>query len=60
MQGLVMCLLPIAAGVFINVFNPGWMRPLFTTAWGIGMMGLIVALEGLGAFFIYRIISIDV
>lgn len=60
MQGLVMCLLPIAAGFFINIFNPGWMKPLFTTAWGIGMMGLIIVLEGLGAFFIYRIISIDV
>lgn len=60
MQGLVMCLLPIAAGVFINVFNPGWMKPLFTTAWGIGMIGLIIVMEALGAFFIYKIVSIDV
>lgn len=60
MQGLVMCLLPIAAGVFINLSNPGWMRPLFTTAWGFAMIGLIIALEGMGAFFIHRIVSIDV
>jgi tight adherence protein B len=59
-QGMVMCVLPIAAGIFINIFNPGWMRPMFSTVWGWGMIGLIVILEALGAFFIYKIVSIDV
>ncbi len=59
-QGMVMCVLPIAAGIFINIFNPGWMRPLFTTFWGWGLIGLIAILEALGAFFIYKIVSIDV
>jgi tight adherence protein B len=59
-QGMVMCVLPLAAGIFINIFNPGWMRPMFTTVWGWGMVGLIVLLEALGAFFIYKIVNIDV
>lgn len=59
-QGWIMCALPVGAGVMISFFNPGWMRPLFTTVWGLGMIGLIIVLEALGAFFIYRITAIDI
>jgi tight adherence protein B len=59
-QGIVMCILPVVAAILINVVCPGWMKPMFNTIWGWGMMGGVVVMEALGAFFIWRIVSIDV
>jgi len=59
-QGIVVALLPVAIGVILNAINPDFMRPMFTTWIGGLMLALIVILELLGAYFIWRIVSIKI
>jgi len=60
LQGIVVALLPVAIGIALNAVNPAFMRPMFTTAYGALMLAAVVILEALGAYFIWRIVSIKV
>jgi len=60
LQGFVVALLPVAMALFLNIYNPELMRPMFETWLGVGMLVLIVLLETAGIYTIYRITRIEV
>jgi len=60
LQGLVIALLPLLIGVFLNAYSPDLMRPMFQDWLGWALIGLIVVLEAFGVLLIWRIVSIKV
>lgn len=59
-QGVfVMMIPPILAGVFYQT-DPDFMKPLFTTPIGWGIVSVIILLEAIGFFVIMKIVKIDV
>lgn len=60
MQGVILCLLPFFIGGFLAAFYPDMMRPMFESAIGLALIGLIFVLISFGGFFINKIVSIDV
>ncbi len=60
LTGVILALLPIILGVLINVINPGYARPLFTDPLGKKMLYMGMGLIAVGAFFINRIVKIEV
>lgn len=59
-QGVIMCLLPVAIGFIINMINPGLMKPMFNTTAGIVLLSIAGVMLGIGALIIRKIVSIDV
>jgi tight adherence protein B len=60
LQGAIICLLPVLIGVALNAWDPDLMRPMFTHWAGIVMLLAMVTMEAIGAYMIYRIVSIKV
>ncbi|MFH1023437.1 MAG: type II secretion system F family protein [Planctomycetota bacterium] len=60
LQGIILCLVPFALGGFLTAFYPGMMRPLYETGIGWALIGGVLILEAMGAFFIKKIVTIDV
>lgn len=60
LQGIVIGLLPIALGYLMYLLDPNMMTVLFTDPIGWGILGIIIVFEAIGAFFIWRIVSIDI
>ena len=60
LQGIVVAMLPIGIGLVLNAMHPEFFRPMYTTWKGGAFLGAIALLEALGAYFIYRIVSIKI
>ena len=60
LQGIIIGLLPLVMGWLMYQLDPVMMGVLFTDPIGWGILTLIVFLEAVGAFFIWRIIHIDI
>lgn len=60
LQGWVLMLLPVLVGGWLWLQKPAQMQPLVDTWLGLGVLGLILAMMGLAAFTIRRIVNIDV
>lgn len=60
LQGIVVAMLPVAIGIFMYVFNPSLMQPMFQHWLGIVMMIFTGILIVIGTFFIYRVTKIDI
>lgn len=60
LQGIVIGLLPVGLGVILYSLEPRMITRLFTEPLGWGILALIAIFEGIGAFFIKKIVSIDV
>ena len=60
LQGLIVGLLPIFLAGILYVMDPEAMQPMFTTYYGWGVMAAIFVLLMMGAFFIKKIVTIDV
>jgi tight adherence protein B len=60
LTGVILALLPVILGVLINVINPNYGKPLFTDPLGKKLLYAGVGLISVGAFFINRIIKIEV
>lgn len=60
LQGWVMVAMPIAVAAALFAIEPDAMRPLVTTSYGAAVCCAVVAAEGMGLYFIRRIVSIDV
>jgi tight adherence protein B len=60
LQGIVVGCLPIFLAGVLYVMDPVAMLPLFTTLYGWGVMAGVFVLLMLGAFFIRKIVTIDV
>jgi len=60
LQGWVMALLPLVVAMALFVIEPDAMRPLFATWQGWVVCAVVLVMEGLGLYFIRRIVAIDV
>ena len=60
MQAFVVCSLPFLVAGGLHFINPGLFEKMYTTMWGWAAIGLILILEIVGGFFIYKIVDIDV
>jgi tight adherence protein B len=60
LQGIFIGLLPFILGGLITIIDPEMMRPLYTTTWGYILIGIVIFMELMGAFFIKKIITINV
>ncbi len=60
MQGIVMAVLPVAILVYLGAYQPQYVAPLFDHPIGLFLLAGSAAWMGIGAFFIYRILSIEV
>jgi tight adherence protein B len=59
-QGIVMCLMPFVLAFIIYLVQPDFIKPLFTTVPGYLLMAGIVGWMAIGAFFIMRIVKIEI
>lgn len=60
LQALVLGLMPVALAVIMYYLDKESMRLLFEDPLGWGILGIIMIFEGIGMFFIWRIVSIDI
>ena len=60
MQGWVVGLLPLALGVVLYTIDPDSMSMIFKAWYGWLLIAVMCTLLGLGAFFIRKIVSIDI
>ncbi|MCL4479255.1 MAG: type II secretion system F family protein [Deltaproteobacteria bacterium] len=60
MQGIVIGLMPVALGLVLYKLDPNFIKPLFTDPIGWLILLIVMVFEGIGAFFIVKIIRIDV
>jgi tight adherence protein B len=60
LQGLVMTGLPIFLGIVLYQMEPVHMSRLFTEIYGWAVLAVVIVMEGVGYFFIRKIVSIDV
>jgi tight adherence protein B len=60
LQGLIVGLLPLLLGGVLYALDPEAMLPLFTTWYGWCVMAAVFAMLLLGAFFIRKIVTIDI
>ncbi|ACO32708.1 MULTISPECIES: type II secretion system F family protein [Acidobacterium] len=60
LTGVILALLPIILGILINVINPDYAKPLFTDPLGKKMLYAGAGLISVGAFFINKIVKIEV
>ena len=60
LQGIIISMLPILILVFLNAWSPDLIRPMFKDWLGWALMGVVVILESLGMYMIWRIVSIKV
>jgi tight adherence protein B len=59
-QGIFVGLLPFLLAFVLHLMNPEYIKPLFTTTLGYIIIGVFIIMELMGAFFIKKIITIDV
>ena len=60
LQGIVVGMLPVLLAGVLYAMDPRAMKPLFTTIYGWGTMAVIFIFLTMGAFFIKKIVTIDV
>lgn len=60
MSAGILIVMPFAMAIIINIANPGYMRPLFTTPIGIGLTLVAGVLMGVGAMIIRKMVEIDI
>ncbi len=59
-SGVIIALLPPALGVVLYIINPDHINLLFSEQIGLIMIGISIAMELMGIYFIKRIVSIEV
>ena len=60
MSGWIVGLLPVFLLIAMAVIDPALVKPMFTTSLGLGLLGLALVLEILGAVFLKRLIEVKV
>ena len=60
LTGIVLGLIPLGVGLLFQMMSPGYIRPLFTTFAGKGMLVAAVIMETIGVMIIQRILDIEV
>jgi tight adherence protein B len=59
LSGWIVGSLPLLILLALQFLDPGLLAPMFNTPLGLGLLGLGVLLESIGAFLINRIVSVD-
>ena len=60
LSALILLCLPVFITIVLYLLNPTYMRLMFTTGAGLAMVALAAALMAIGAFWLWRIIQIEV
>ena len=60
LQGIIMGLMPVLVWLAFDALRPDLTRPMMRHWFGYAMVGTVIVMELLGAFFIRRIIAIRV
>ena len=60
LQGLILILMPFALMAMLYMVSPPYIIPLFTTPLGWIMLLIMLILQGVGAFWVKKIVTIDV
>lgn len=60
MQGIFVGLLPLFLGLALVVISPETMKPFFSSAIGVILLSAVLILEAMGAYFIKKVITVDV
>ena len=60
LQGGIIALLPVVITIFLHAWDPRFMQPMFQSWVGRGLLALVVVMLLVGAYTIYRIVSIKV
>ncbi len=60
MQGVVIVLMPFALALILYAIEPEKIRPMFTTVPGWILLSIMVTLQFIGGFLIWKIVSIKV
>ncbi|MCE5299387.1 MAG: type II secretion system F family protein [Spirochaetia bacterium] len=58
MSGVIAGSLPLFMIGVISLIDPSFMAPLFSTAWGAGLLGIAAAMELTGALLIKKIVDV--
>ncbi|MBI4126411.1 MAG: type II secretion system F family protein [Deltaproteobacteria bacterium] len=59
-QGVMLLFLPWGLASLLALATPSYLEPLWQTSLGFGAVTMAVVLEGIGAWFLWRIIQINV
>lgn len=59
-QGIIITLVPIALLIVFSIVNPGYIRPLFNTTFGLIILFVMFALQITGGIMIRKIVKIKV
>jgi len=59
-QGVVVCLMPIALMLLFSIIDPNYMRPFFTTPLGWMMLLVVLVLDGMGLFLMFKLVKVNV
>ncbi len=60
MQGVIVVLMPFALGAILYTIDPERISPMFTTIPGWAMLIVMMTLQGIGAFAIWKIVQVRV
>lgn len=60
MQGVIVVLMPFALGAILYSIDPERIRPMFTTIPGWAMLLVMMSLQAIGAFTIWKIVQVRV
>ena len=60
LQGAIIAMLPVLIAIFLNAYSPELMEPMYTDWRGILMCIAVVAMEAIGVYMIWKIVSIKV
>jgi len=60
MTGIILVVLPIVVGSLITILNYEYMKIIFTETWGLRILAASVVLQIIGAFWIRKIVNIEV
>lgn len=60
MQGVIVVLMPFALGGILYMMDPERIRPMFTTIPGWAMLMVMMTLQAIGAFAIWKIVQVRV
>lgn len=60
MQGIFVGFLPLLLGVAMLLLDPEMMKPMFSSLLGYAIIGAVLVLELMGAYFIKKVITVEV
>lgn len=60
MQGIIVSCIPFVMGIIFFILDPSFIKPMFETALGIGMLAIMLVLQIIGGIVIKKVVTIKV